>query len=89
MGNKSDMRVRLAREEVKVEEVAKGKRNPGGVSVVLSLMEEAISIAEFSIAASTENLYKMWYNKFILFAIQAGCDANLFYFTHELVVLFL
>ena len=41
------MRVRLAREEAKDEELAKkGRRNPGGVSVALSPMEEAISIAD-------------------------------------------
>ena len=50
----------MAREEAKVEELAKkGRRNPGGVSVALSPMEEAISIAESSIAASTRNIYKM------------------------------
>ena len=76
------MRVDLARE------VAKGRTKPGAVSV-MSPMEEAIIIAESSIAASTKKLYKMWYNTFVLFAIQAGCDANLFNFTHEIVVLFL
>ena len=40
------MRVRLAREEAKVGEVSKGRRNPSGFSVVLSLIEEAFSIAE-------------------------------------------
>ena len=64
------MRVDLARE------VAKGRTKPGGVSVVMSPMEEAIIIAESSIAASTKKLYKMWWNKFVLYAIEAGCDAN-------------
>ena len=71
-----------------VGEVAKGRRNPGGVSVVLSPMEEAISIAESSIAASTKKLYKIWWNKFVLFATEAGCDASLYNCTHLLVVLF-
>ena len=37
----------------------------------LSQMEEAISIAESSIAASTRKIYKMWWNKFVLFATEA------------------
>ena len=44
------MRVRLAREEAKLVELAnKNKKSPSGVTAPLSQMEEAISIAESSI----------------------------------------
>ena len=59
----------MAREEAKVKELAKKKKkNPGGVSVATSPMEEAISIAESSMTASTRKIYNMWWNKFVLFA---------------------